>query len=320
MFNHFATLLSNIDLLQLEPTANRFLLAAGKDNLLDVTNSTALKLTDTYTTLKINRIYSDLLNRNYHTIELPTQLAGVYNILFPEGSSAYYKQFLLYCYLRIISGTDKAEHVKNYDPRITYNLNEVSEYFKFNKITRTLYSDKGFELLVAGNLKPQNTLTNSPSVFIVSQEKNTANIYIYNATQREYYKAGKASTNSSQNMATALEINEQNQATTKPINLGDTGLSITLTGDFNNLTTGFTQSSNKRWAFTVESPFSFSLSEKMNDLNLKYRYIESMFEYSRGSCNLTYENMWNQHFNDTHKLTGLLLAYVERMNLLWREM
>ena len=320
MFNHFATLLSNIDLLQLEPTANRFLLAAGKDKLLNVTNNSVLKLTDTYTTLKIDRIYSDLLNRNYHRIELPTQLEGVYNLLFPEGSSAYHKQFLLYCYLRVISGTDKAEHVKNYDNRITYSLNEVSEYFKFNKLTRTLYSDRGFELLVSGSLKPQNTLTNSSSVFIISQEKDTSNVYVYNATQREYYKAGKASTNNPQGMSTALEFSSLGQTTSKPIGLGDTGLTIALTGDFNNLTTGFTKSSNKRWSFIAEAPFVFSLSEKMNDLNLKYRYIESMFEYNRNACNLTYENMWNQHFNDAYKLTGLLLAYVERVHLLWQEM
>jgi hemolysin activation/secretion protein len=102
--------------------------------------------------------------------------------------------------------------------------------------------------------------------------------------------------------------------------MGDTGLSVTLTGDFNNLTTGFTKTSNKRWSFIAEAPFSFDMGEKINNLNIKYRHVERMFEYNRNSCNSTYENMWNQHFNDTYKLTGLLLAYVERMNLLWREM
>jgi hypothetical protein len=100
---------------------------------------------------------------------------------------------------------------------------------------------------------------------------------------------------------------------TKPIALSDTGLSITLTGPFNQ----FALTSGKVWTFSAEAPFIFDYSSKLALINSSTQKVDDMLNYAKDIANPVFENIWRGHHNSVYKLAGLLVAYVERMNFVW---
>jgi len=102
MVNHFASLLSNLNLFVTEPSQYNYVLGdgeAGHNDVIFITSAgQSLTLSDTYTTTDAVKHRSIFIDRNYTPIPLPRELQSVYDILFPTEASVYYKQFLLYCY------------------------------------------------------------------------------------------------------------------------------------------------------------------------------------------------------------------------------
>ena len=317
MVNHFATLLANLSLLELGPVEQLYILQDQLDALLVTDTQNAINL-DQFYTMEPDKVYNILINRTYSKLTLPPVLQRFHEILFPANTSDYYKLFLLFSYLRLIAATDKAEHVKLYDSRIAYDLNEIQSYFRLAGITGTLSSDPLYSILPSGKILNTETVNASSIKFIVQQVDNSGNLVIFSPTQLKYYKQGFSPSSNITGMLTSLEFGAD-PYTSKPVVVGDTGLSFNLTGPIGDTGTGtdFSTSSYKTWAFAVDTSLSFDFLTKMNELETRQNLVDAMLGFERDSCTLTYENMWRMHPNSAYRLAGLLLAYVERIEVVW---
>jgi len=317
MYNHFATLLSNLDLTYSAPMQESYLLADELSDFLGTASGDYIALDDYYTTIKTAKTASVLVNKDFAQLELPDALKRFYDVLFPPTASDYYKQFLLYCYLRIVAASDKSNDIKTYDNRLTYKLDEITDYFRFTKISIPRGNNLNYRLLVSGKLGLSDDVKYFLNSFILKQVDNTKNVLIFSSTQLKYYKQGKPPSNNSAGMevpfASAQNISE-------PLIIGDTGLVCRLSGPFDSSdpSINFSATGNKIWTFTAETPFNLDFSEKLKELTTHNVIIDDMLNYSDTSCTSVYSNMWHSHYNSVYRVAGLLLAYVERVDLVWR--
>jgi hypothetical protein len=314
MVNHFASLLINLNLLTYQATFENYKLAdtIGEKIVSDINET--ISTSSMFVNTDASPVYSPLICRDYHQVKLPQELVGVYNILFPEDASNYYKQFLLYCYLRLVATTDKSEDVKKYDTRISYDLDDFSEYFKSSQ-TQITSANNAFKLLLHGVLQTTHTIQSNVNNFIVQQAANTRNITIFSKTEKKYYKFGKLPSGNAIGMVTSL-TSAPGSNITDTVSVGDSGLAFNLTGPIDS---SFTSSANKNWTFSASASLNFDFTSVMVGLTTNYTAVENMLNFARTSCNASYENIWHTHYNDVYRLAGLLLAYVERMHFVWAQ-
>lgn len=257
------------------------------------------------------RLVSPIVNRNFNQISLPIDLQKFYNILFPDSASNYYKQFLLYCYLRIVDSTDRREDIKKYDHRVSYDLDLIFDYFKFNRVYLDDGNPKDYKLLVFGKMLASTSANYYSNKFLISQIPNTSSVQIYSYTQNKFYTPYSLPKDSATDSATILTA--ATPGITKPTAIGDTGLFFSVVGNLQNFLSQYTRT----WEFTAEAPFRFDFSAKIQELNNYQHVVDKMLAYRKTDCDVTYENLWNLHHNDVYRFAGLLLAYVERVNLLY---
>jgi hypothetical protein len=313
MINHFATLLSNLNLDYSSSVKDYYAIDIG--NILPVRSSRMETIiTDAYELVHTkSKAYSVLIDRNYVQLNLPTELQQFYNVLFPEGSSNYYKIFLLYSYLRLLDSTDRGTEIKNYDSRISYDLSDIKDYFRFNKTTNFVPTNTEYQLLLSGKYANDITANSYRNTFTVYQVNDSREVLVYSNTQNMYYKQGAKMSKNPAGMSSTLSATQSDGRVSKEIYIGGTGLFFSITGPLDY----FMSTADKRWSFSVEAPFVFDFNEKLKELNISSRVVDNMLTYKRDSCNLTYERLWQMHHNDVYKMVGLILAYVERVNLVW---
>jgi hypothetical protein len=313
MVNHFATLLANLDLLQYSVAFENYKLADNlNDKILSYSGNT-ISLSDMYADVSPRLTFSPFTCRDFHKISLPRELNVIYEMLFPQDTSEYYKQFLLYCYLRLISSTDRSEDIKNYDKRLSYDLDDLSGYFNLFQ-TQVTSDDNPFKLLLHGEIKDTHSTQSNVNNFVIQQVANTFNVSIFSKTEKLYYTYNGSSPYIGSEGVTLQIPAGSNVSNT--IVLGNTGLSFNLTGPFES---SFTSTAYKKWTFTAATNLKFDFSSVFSDLSNSYLAVENMFNFSKSFCDVSYENMWNMHHNDVYKLVGLLLAYVERVNIVWQQ-
>lgn len=317
MVNHFSTLLINLNLGETTPSVESYFLGTELSELLATENNELFILDDIKTYIKFQRMYNVLINKDYVAINLPQELLNFYNLIFPENSSKYYKQFLLYAYLKIINSTDLADKVALYDNRISYNLEEIDTYFRLNQISVSLATDPLFKLYPSGKYNISEKIQGPVQSFIIKQKENTNRLLVFCITDGNFYKKGVPENNSSLNMESELVYSVDAPKLSTPIAIGDTGLSFTISNS-SGLST-LTDSANKLWTFSVDTPLAFDYVNKLTELNNSSFIINEMFNFRKESCDIAYENYWRTHFNNLYKIAGLLVAYVERINLLWQE-
>jgi hypothetical protein len=317
MFNHFASLLANLDLAYTAPTQESYLLADELSNILATAAGEFIALNDYYTVIERSKVISVLINKDYTPILLPPELQKFYDILFPANASLYYKQFLLYTYLRIIAATDRYDDVKKYDSRITYTLDDLTDYFRFTKVSVPRSSDPNYRLLVSGNLTSSEDVNYFLNSFIVTQVAAEQSVRLFSSTQLKYYKQGKPPSGNPIGMEIVFNINN-NISETIPV--GDTGINLNISGPFDSVdpTKSFGYSGNKLWAFTAETPFNLDFNRLLSDISSHDAAVEGMLSYNKNFCDANYESIWRTHYNDVYRLAGLLLAYVERVDYVWR--
>jgi hypothetical protein len=315
MINHFATLLLNLNTFETSPSVSNYFLGNELEEILTTEDNELLILEDLKTYINITKMYNVLINKDYVKLNLPKELNDFYDIIFPPASSKYFKQFLLYCYLRLISSTDKNEDIKKFDSRISYNLDEIESYFRLNKLSSPLTNNTNFKVIPAGKFLVTETIEAPVQNFLIRQKENTNYVYVFSMTDGKYYKYGKQASSVSTDME--IEIIPANSANniSKEIKIGETGVSFTL---FSKQTlNSLTDSNNSLWLFSVESPLKFDFLNKFEELNRYSPIVTSMLNFHKDVCSETYELAWNKHFNTVYKFTNLLLAYVERVNLVW---
>jgi hypothetical protein len=310
MVNHFASLLSNLNLYSMAQTAVSYLLLSSDNAEIATDEAYLIDLAGEYErSSEMVRLVSPIVNKNFNKIDLPLELSAFYNILFPESASNYYKQFLLYCYLRIVDSTDRREEIKKYDSRLSYNLDLIRDYFKFNRVYLDDDNPKDYKLLVFGKMLSSVSTNSYSNRFLISQIPNTAGVQIYSHTQKQFYRPLSLPTSSSNN--SIITLSSVNPGITSPVAIGDTGLFFSIVGNFQNFLSPF----SRVWNFTAEAPFHFDFSSKIVEFENYQHIVDKMLEYRRNDCDSSYENLWNMHHNAVYRFAGLLLAYVERVNL-----
>lgn len=313
MINHFASLLLNTDFFFLTRKDADVPLNVGGGVILEAVDGIQLTLSGVEITT-VEKAYSAFLDKDYSKVNLPIDLKIIHDILFPPESSDYYKQFLLYCYLRLIDSTDKAGDILKYDNRVTYKLSDFNEYFRLPRLTVPYSSDGNYSLLVNGKLEATSDANYFVQDFVIRQISNTANILVYSPTQKMYYKSGKKPSQSSTGMEILLEMDQGDSHISRSVPVGDTGLYFKITGPLEE----FLTSESKIWSFSAEAPFRFNLITMLNELDVRSSSVANMLNFSKEECDSTYENMWAQHYNSIYRFVGFLLAYVERVNLVWQ--
>jgi hypothetical protein len=309
MLNHFASLLANFRLQDMQITTLHSSLGTGTGQEVVLGNGLSLDLTNSMGVGLVTQ-YSQFTDRNYTNIVLPIELERIYNILFPPTASFYYKQFLLFCYLRTIAATDMSSKISIYDSRISYDLDEVGDYFKFGKISAPYNSNPLFNILASGRSVSNEAANNFTNKYTVIQPQNSLSVLVRSDTQRLYYKPGVAPSMQPAGMATQLT---GSQYASDTIAIGDTGISFSIAGPLS----AFTQTSDKYWTFYVDAAPQFNLLDRVKFLDVHYTTVDEMLNYARAASDNSNENLWRMHYNPVYRLAGLLLAYVERVNFVW---
>lgn len=320
MVNHFATLLVNTSALEFISAAQNitqsYALADSQGFVITTSSGKILGSSDEYPVEGYFSRNSKFVSRNYVPVALPPELHNFYDIIFPTGSSVYFKEFLLYCYLRLVAASDRADFVKSFDSRISYDLDDITDYHKEFKIQSTVSSSAYYDLLVTGQTNFLNSDISSTLNFIVTQVPGSSAVRIYCPERELYYKAGQRPSKIGTGMEISVVMSTSNNSSL-PIPIGDTGLSCTITGPFNDATRGFLVTSAKTWTFSVRLSCKFDFSQLYKDLSSKYLVVDSMLDFHSNIHDTNYRNIWTTHHNDVYKLAGLLLAYVERVNSVW---
>lgn len=319
MVNHFASLLGNINLVsqQLVPVASVLGDTDGSPDIeLSLDGVTLIPLEDAYNALRYIRADSPLMCRDFSALQLPRELSGFHQLLFPQTTSTYYKHFLLYTYLKLIAGTSLREETLKYDPRITYDLTELQDYFRFYRNSNPYNSDQNFILRLLGNLKPDESLNYYLNNFVLRQIGNTSSLLLFSTTQGLYYKDGAAASKKAEGMSVQLTYNSTT-GSSNIIRIGATGLSFFIAGPFNDPDLGLLTKADRTWAFTAETPFIFDFSKKLEELENHPQILSSMLAYNSEKCEANYENVWRMHYNSVYRFVGLLMAYVERVQQVW---
>jgi hypothetical protein len=266
---------------------------------------------------------------DYIPLELPPALEDFHSLLFPKNSSFYYKQFLCYCFLRVMQSTNLQEAVLKYDNRITYDLDALNEYFRLKRISTPTSSNPAFRLYLLGeylNLGVNNYYYNS---YTITQNENFPEVFVYSDIDKLFLNRDKTSLTKSEDMRIHLRTpatphipqgGRVVHRNTLGEAVGTTGLSFVITGNFD---TGpsqdiarFTSTSNKYWNFIVESPFMFEFIPFFSSLSVRETLIARMIDYGASSEG-TYLNLWQHHFNEAYKFSGLLNLFMEKVNDLW---
>lgn len=326
MVNHFATLLSNTNLNTGGPIKQNYLLSGTDtpggvaDFLVSDINGTRISLGTFLSSASPTdfRSYSPFVYRHYSPIPLPAVLEKFHAILFPDSASFFYRQYLLYCYLKLIDSTGWAERVKIYDPRITYELSEVTEYFRYYRNSQPVCNNPKYTMLLTGNIRAEDDINSYQNNFVIRQASDPQSLYVYSLTQKKYYKEGLQGSRNHGGMEVPVELAAGSSTTSKIIRVGDTGLSFYITGNFGPAPDLFTEGNNV-WAFSAEAPLLFDYKQKINELTVISSVVDDMLEYHRDHCTPDYVNLWNSHHNSVYRFAGLLMAYVERVNILWQK-
>lgn len=364
MVNHFASLLYNRSASKIKGTSTNFSLAGGEPGKILQGSDEGMRLisSDFFTTINIYSALNMFVARDYSKIELPSELDNFYNLLFNSAASEYYSKFTLYNYLKAVASTTLAERIKDFDTRITYDLDSITEYFSTKRTSETRTSDPRFKLIVNGVPTADETANAIINDYVITQQGNSVDILAFSVTQKEYYAPGKSPSKRPAGMSIPLRLDESNKAISKPIELTGTNLSISITGPMlatippewsalvnykkgDNVFYGtktytsktahvnsmppnqdasnwleyklvdFLTTGNKIWSFSTSVPPNFNLIDKIKEIDSKDYIVDAMLNFHNSQCDINNENVWRQHYNTIYRFVGLLLAYVERVNL-----
>lgn len=318
MVNHFASLLANFNLIDLSRSKDPLLLAVNDaPNILlggEDTDDTdfLIAVEEEFARYKITRKYNNFINNNFTALTLPEELLNFYQLIFPKENNLHQNQFLLYSYLTLIDSTTLNENVKFFDSRITYDLKNWENYFKFLKINYIQNHSSGFNLSFFGNFDYEEFKNLGPLFFDIQQKENTSDILTYSRDLKKFFKEGKQNSDSYLEMYSTINYNPTDKIS-NAVQLGNSGLFFRFSGGAST----FTETSNKNWNFLIEYPYTFDFLKVLKNIEDNYMIVERMLNFNKEKSNSSYSNIWQKHYNSVYKFSGLLMSYVERVNSIW---
>ena len=255
-----------------------------------------------FRTLLMNLPYADTPSEHIPPVygkglTLPSSLQDFYNLLYPIASSRFYKLFLTNNYLQLVNGTPYSDLITDLDSRVTYTNLDFQNYFKINRNSNPVSTNTAFPLFVFGNYQVTQNSVNLSDYIQVQQLSNTANISVTSLSTGTVY------------IPTVLLAFTDNLS--QLVTIPTTGLSFQISG------VNFTGNSNKQWTFYSETPYQFDMSSVYSKLYNNPGVVEAMLAYDRDNNNVYYENLWRQDPDLIYRMTGIILAYVSRVNNIW---
>lgn len=233
---------------------------------------------------------------SFKTLPLSGSMYAVYNLLFPVASR-FYKNFLTYNYLTLIDAAGMTGDLRRFDLRITYDLQDYTDYFRYSRISNIVYSDNRFKLTVRGKNKADTINGISQNTYQIDQVGSSNSVTIENQN------TGDTET---------IELSFDGGSSV-PIKILNTSLNFSIASPYT-----FTDSSTKQWKFMVESPYEFNFNKLFEKLLLNTANINSMLT-NKPSFNTTqYEAIWRGHPGFVNRFAALLIAFVARMDYLYQ--
>lgn len=281
---------------------------------------------------KIAENKSYFTDHNYNQLELPSALKEFQNLLFPPGSSFYYRQFLCYCFLRVLHSANMQQEIIKYDKRISYDLDSLKEYFRLKRSSVPTTSNPNFTLTLLGEYSLTGANNYYFNSYTITQNGTLPEVFVYSDVDKIFLKKDKTSPIKADDMSIPLTPASSLSAggnfyaggdyvpyrMTKAVPIGTTGLSFVLLGNFDDSVLSgfkFTDTADKYWNFIVESPFIFEFMYFFNKLIMRDTVVVRMINY--GEADTTNLNIFNNHYNEAYRFSGLLNLYIEKVNLLW---
>jgi len=252
-------------------------------------------------TLLLNLDYvanSEHIPSEFKAMQLPKELQAIYDILFPQGSSRYYKLFLAQNYLSVIFAAGLSADLEKFDKRISYSVLD-NEYFKINRVSNPDISDFNFPIFISGSYN--NVARNKYYFdhFEIQQVGNTNRVTVYSPVNNLYHSETESFTMYDPARA---EIMLEGV-----VRISNTGISFAIAG------LDITSTERKRWSFIVEAPYTFDFTTVYNNLVTSDK-VDGLFQFKPEIAVTNYDNLWTMHYNPVYKLAGLLLAYIEKVN------
>lgn len=255
----------------------------------------------------LNHFRTKLLNLTYETASehipesftgktLPYDLSRIYDAIFPQDSSRYFKLFLAHKYLNLIEAAGLTSVVLEFDKRISYSLLDT-QFFKINRISTPRISDTQFPLFVAGELSNPISNTYSYEALRIQQISDSNLINIYSIPNGVYYSR----TDIVPESASLISVNFLS-TTTEQISVAKTGIQFSI-----GLGDSFGNTEGKNWEVIIEAPYKFDVTEQLTNLEAEQPF-KILNNYSIDVSK--YEQLYESTNNKIIKLAALIAAYV----------
>lgn len=273
-------------------------------------------------TLLVNEDYvdnrDDLISVNFNHLVLPDALRSFHNIIIPRKLDHFFKCFLGYAYLNYVDSCGLHDDTLSFDPRITYDLNDVTRYYKFRQVfSPALYysgttipseaiqsEDAKIKIVVTGTYRGLAEFEQYNEIFKITQDGGSHDsITVESIDDRTTQTVLKTYVDS---VALSFDSTRYSQKFV----IGDTGLTMQVYDQFDT----FTTTENKFWFTEANAPIMFTFSKIYNNLISNASAVSAMLNYVKPVGCERYDTMWNRHFNKIYKFSGLLLAYAHRAN------
>lgn len=267
-----------------------------------------------YRTLLLNQTdqgnSNEYIASGFNAITLPTQLQQFYNLLFPTSISRYYAQFLVFCYLQILRAANQEQFVTSLDNRITYQLENINDYFLINQISVPVLSNFKFPISIFGQYQIDSNIAKNYEDILISQ---ITGIYvsIYSKTKNLYYNQQTSSSNLTSDFIIKLSSNLMN-TTSDTINVSTTGLSFVIAGSLVDISSA----SGLTWEFIGQAPFNFDFNAIFTSLLTNQVIVNNMLSFNPVANDSSSLNLWKLHYNPVYRFAGLLNCFVLQLNKL----
>lgn len=250
----------------------------------------------------------EYISPGFLSLNLPPALQAFYNLLFPTNTSRYYAQFLAYCYLQTLRAANQEQFVYSLDKRLTYKLNEITDYFLINNVSQPIISNFQYPIAVFGMYTVNSSTSANYEDILISQQSGIY-ISVYSKTNKVYYNSNSSSPTLTADYLIQLTSNISSNIS-NTITVDGTGLSFIISGNFSDLVS----TSNTTWEFTAQAPFNFDFSTFFNSLLSNRITINNMLNYDSSVNDTNSLNIWNMHYNPVYRFAGLLNCYILQVN------
>lgn len=245
----------------------------------------------------------------YTSIELPTKIQAVYDILLPPGLSTSAKVYLVNNYCQCINAAKLDEVFELVDGRVTYDLGGMPD-FNIARNTKALITGIASEDIpavsafdIVGVHEP-GTLNFDPKIIAIEQTNDKVSGYVVNSL-------GTHLSTIAENLDLDMTYIDATKSMSELLPLPGTGLSFRITWS----TLPDIIAENKKWTFTTYGVFGPQYVYNVYNSLLEHpNLIADLFKLKSSVSVKSFDRLWMSQLPATYRLAGLLTGLVYRMD------